>query len=158
MALGPDLRRVETAVGRLGRIASSPRGDADRCERAGVDPVPPVAQRILRYVVERGPARISQIARATRTGDAAVSRQVKQLESRGLLRRESDASDGRAALVDITATGHQVSERLRRAADEIFQERLSGWKPEELETLGALMEQLADDLSGLRRGERESNE
>ena len=142
-----DLERLESAMTRIARIANSPKGDADRCLRADVDPLPPVAQRILREVVERGPARVSEIARATRTGDAAVSRQVSLLEDLGLLRRESDARDGRAALVSMTPEGQRVSRRLRRAADEIFQERLAGWTSARLERLAELIDQLADDLS-----------
>jgi DNA-binding MarR family transcriptional regulator len=147
VALQKNLQRVEAALGRLGRIANSPKSDALRCERANVEPISAVGQRILRHVVERGPARISEIARATRTGDAAVSRQVTQLESQGLLRRESDARDGRAAVVYVSNEGRRISERLRAAADAIFQEHLSGWSSNELETLGELMEQLAEDLS-----------
>jgi len=156
VALQKNLQRVEAALGRLGRIGSSPKGDADRCERAGVTPIPPVGQRILRHVVERGPARISEIARATRTGDAAVSRQVTQLEAQGLLRRESDERDGRAALVTGTEVGRGISDSLRAAADEIFQERLAGWGNGQLETLAEGMERLADDLSDPVRDARES--
>lgn len=158
MPLRKDLHRVEAALVRLGRIANSPKGDAERCERAGVEPIPPVGQRILRDVVERGPARISQIALTTRTGDAAVSRQVTQLVSRGLLRRESDESDGRAALVHVTEHGREISDRLRRAADEIFQDLLARWSSERLETLGMLMERLADDLSGAPQTHTDSSD
>ncbi len=150
------LQRIEAAIARLSRITSSPKADAIRCARAGVDPLPPVAQRVLHEASERGVARISDLARSTQTGDAAVSRQVTWLEEQGLVRRERDPRDGRAALVRLTPAGRRVREKLRRSQDEIFQELLAGWSPRKLETLAELMEQLASDLHASRADPRQA--
>jgi DNA-binding MarR family transcriptional regulator len=156
VALQKNLQRVEAALACLGRITNSPKADAQRCERADVLAIPTVGQRVLHHVVESGPARISEIARATRTGDAAVRRQVTQLEAWGLLHRTSDARDRRAAIVSVSDDGRRISQRLQEAADEIFQERLAAWTSNELETLAELMERLAHDLSGPAAQARQS--
>jgi DNA-binding MarR family transcriptional regulator len=150
MPLDKNLNRVETAMMSLARIGHSRKGDAARCERAGVQ-LPPAAQRVLHQIGERGPARISDLAHLTQTGDAAVSRQVSLLEQRGLVSREVDPHDGRASRVSLTAEGRRVSKRLRQAQDEIFSELLDGWKRKDLETLAGLMERLIDDLRGQSR-------
>ncbi len=157
-AMDESLQRIEAAILRLGRITSSPKADAIRCARAGVAPLPPVAQRVLHEASQRGVARISDIARSTQTGDAAVSRQLKLLEEQGLVRREPDPRDGRAALVRLTPAGRRVRERLRRTQDEIFQELLAGWSPRKLELLADLMEQLASDLHEPQEEPRQSRQ
>lgn len=139
------LQRVEAALGELGRILQSPKRDALRCDRADVQ-LPPVAQRILHRAAAEGASRISDLARATQTGDAAVSRQVTLLEERGLARREPDPEDGRASLVRVTAEGRRVRRRLRQAQDEIFRERLGGWSGRDLVQLAALLERLPHAL------------
>jgi DNA-binding MarR family transcriptional regulator len=108
--------------------------------------LPEGAQLVLRRVAEGGPARISDLARTTQTGDAAVSRQVTLLEEQGLLRRVASPADGRVAMVHATAGGRRTSRRLRKAADDIFQEHLASWSRHDLAQLADLMERLARDL------------
>ena len=96
-----DLERLEAAGERLARIIRSRRSSERRAARAGLE-IPGAAQRVLRCVIERGPARISEIARVTRSGDPAVSRLVTQLEQDGLLERIPDPEDGRATRVRAT--------------------------------------------------------
>ncbi len=147
MAIGKDLERVQAAMEQLNRIGRSRRSDALRSARAGVH-LPRAAQGVLRQVVEHGPGRISDLARATGSGDAAVSRLVTQLAEQGLLRRSASREDGRVAEVHATAAGRRASKRLRKAADEIFLEHLAGWSERDLAKLGDLMERLARDLRG----------
>jgi DNA-binding MarR family transcriptional regulator len=145
MALEKDLQRVEAAMERLHGIGRSRSADSRRRARAGVN-LPQGAQLVLRCVAENGPSRISDLAQATQTGDAAVSRQVTLLEEAGLLRRAASAEDGRVAMVHATAEGRRVSRRLRKAADAIFQEHLAGWTRRDLAQLANGMERLARDL------------
>ena len=69
-----------------------------------------------------------------------------------LAARASSPVDGRVAMVRPTAAGRRAGRRLRRAADEIFQERLSEWSARDLAALAGLLERLTQDL---RRSEAE---
>jgi len=145
MPLEDDLQRVERAMEGLARVGRSRRAAALRANRAGVE-LTGAAQQVLRRVIEEGPVRISDLAQRAHMSDAAVSRQVTSLEQHGLAARASIPDDGRVAMVRPTAAGRRVGRRLRRAADEIFQERLSEWSARDLAALAALLERLALDL------------
>jgi len=144
--LQPDpLQRLESAMEGLVRVGRSRTAAALRAERAGVD-LTGAAQQVLRRVIDEGPVRISDLARRVAMGDAAVSRQVTALEDRGLAARAPSPDDGRVAMVRPTPAGRRAGRRLRRAADEIFQERLAGWSDRDLASLAALLERFARDL------------
>jgi DNA-binding MarR family transcriptional regulator len=145
MPLERDLRRVESALEQLARLGRSRRGDALREARSGVR-LPRATQLVLRRVAESGPQRVSEIARALRMGDAAVSRHVTALEAGGLLTRSGSPDDGRVAVVATTAAGQRAHRKLRDAADGIFREHLAGWGSRDLSQLAALMERLVADL------------
>jgi DNA-binding MarR family transcriptional regulator len=109
-------------------------------------PLTGAAQQVLRRVIEHAPVRMSDLARHVHMGDAAVSRLVTSLEEQGQVVRSPSDRDGRVAMVRPTATGRRTARRLRRAADEIFRERLAGWSARDLGRLASLMERLAADL------------
>ncbi len=147
MPMTQSLQRIEAAMERLTRIGQSRRSSARRAEAAGVS-LSGTAQQVLRAVLDHAPVRISDLARATHMSDAAVSRQVTQLEASGLVAREACPDDGRVARVRPTPSGRRAGRRLRTAADEIFQAHLSSWRARDLERLADLMERLGDDLVG----------
>ncbi len=144
-----DLVRLEAAGERLARIIRSRRSSERRAARAELE-LAGAAQSVLRCVIERGPARVSQIARVTRSGDPAVSRLDTQLEADGLLERIPDAKDGRAIRVRATRRGQTAARRLRRAADEIFEEYLHEWEDGDVARLADLLERLCRDLADER--------
>jgi DNA-binding MarR family transcriptional regulator len=145
MPLERDLRRVESAIEQLARLGRSRHGYALREARSRVR-LPRATQLVLRRVAEAGPQRVSDIARALRMGDAAVSRHVTALEDEGLLTRASSPDDGRVAVVATTAAGRRAHRKLRDAADEIFREHLAGWSSRDLSQLAEFMERLVSDL------------
>ena len=144
-----DLERVEVAGERLAKIFRSRRSSERRAARAGLE-LAGAAQSVLRCVIERGPARVSEIARATRSGDPAVSRLVTQLVAEGLLERIPDAEDGRAIRVRATRRGQGAARRLRGAADEIFEEHLREWNSRDVARIADLLERLCRDLADER--------
>jgi DNA-binding MarR family transcriptional regulator len=141
-----SLSRLEAAIQRLVSLTRSRRGWDHRAERAGLS-LSRAPQQVLRRVIEGGPARISDLARATGTGESAVSRLVTALEGQGLLERAPDARDARAVRVRASRAGQGAARRLRRAADEIFEERLAGWSDADAEKLAQGLERLARDLA-----------
>jgi DNA-binding MarR family transcriptional regulator len=145
VGLRNDLQRIESAMEALARVGQSHTAAAVRAERAGV-PMTGAAQQVLRRVIEFGPVRVSDLARHVHMSDASVSRLVTALEESGQVTRTASADDGRVAMVRPTAAGRRTGARLRRAADEIFQERLEDWTARDLARLAGLMERLAADL------------
>ncbi len=138
----------------LARVGQSRRAAAVRATRAGVH-LTGAAQRVLRRAIESGPIRVSELARRAGMSDAVVSRQVTVLEQQRLVVRLADPDDGRVAMVKPTAAGRQVARRLRRAADEIFQEHLQGWSAKDLGRLAGFIERLANDLRAASDRKRE---
>jgi len=134
----------------LGRVGRSRPAAARRARRAGLE-LSGNAQQVLRRVLEHGPVRISDLARFAHMSDAIVSRQVSALEADGLVTRKASREDGRVALVAASAAGKRAGERLRAAADSIFEEHLAGWSGADLSVLAELMERLADDLQKAKR-------
>lgn len=145
MPMSDSHYRIEAAMERLARIAQSRKSAEQRSARAGLS-LSGSAQQVLRAVIAHAPVRISDLARATHTGDAAISRHVTLLEVEGLVAREACAEDGRVARVRPTPAGRRAGRRLREAADEMFEEQLSAWSARDLATLAELMERLGDDL------------
>ena len=72
----------------------------------------------LSVIVFRGPITMSALAEAEQVKPPTITRLVEGLERRGLVRRLSDASDGRVQLVEATAAGRGLLNkgRARRVA------------------------------------------
>ena len=151
MSADKDLKRVEDSVEALSRLLGSHRAVARRAEVSGVD-LGRTAQHLLWFIVTEGPIRISDLARAARTTDPIVSRQVAALEAEGYVERRASPQDGRVSLIRATAEGRRAGRRLRRAADEIFRSLLEGWTNGELAELAPLLERLVGDLQSRSDG------
>lgn len=67
----------------------------------------------LSVIVFRGPLTMSALAEAEQVRPPTITRLVAGLERRGLVRRVSDARDGRVQLVEATAAGRGLLNRGR---------------------------------------------
>ncbi len=67
----------------------------------------------LSVIVFRGPVTMSALAEAEQVRPPTITRLVAGLERRGLVRRVSDARDGRVQLVEATAAGRRLLNRGR---------------------------------------------
>ena len=72
------------------------------------------ATRILARLSDRGPTRISDLASAEKSSQPTITNHVKRLESAGLVGRESDPSDARVWMIDLTTRGHERLAEMRR--------------------------------------------
>ena len=103
-------------------------------ERArAVDPELQVAGfLVLSFLAEAGPARSADVVDALGIDKGAISRHGQHLVDLGLLTRQPDPEDGRAALLSVTPEGAsrlaRVAEQRRRNLDE----RLADWDDDEL--------------------------
>ncbi|MDX6319771.1 MAG: hypothetical protein QOD35_3171 [Nocardioidaceae bacterium] len=99
-------------------------------------------------VLERcSPARVGAVAKACHLHMSVVSRQAAALEQAGLLDRHPDPTDARAHELALTPAGRQRLEQRRAVIATLVQDRLSGWRADELAGLAAQMRRLVDDLT-----------
>ncbi|MEV0567548.1 MarR family transcriptional regulator [Dactylosporangium sp. NPDC050588] len=70
-----------------------------------------VALTVLRLLAERGPGRVTDLARLARVSQPGMTQLVGRMEKAGLVRRVADPGDGRAVLVELTAAGREQRAR-----------------------------------------------
>ena len=99
--------------------------------------------RVLR-VVGHGPRRMADIAAALDVVPRTVTPMVDDLEAAGLVSRQADPGDRRSVLVEPTAEGRRLLERLARARRATAQQVFGALSTTERRQLQALLEQLCE--------------
>lgn len=101
-----------------------------------------VEWRVLGIVAAEGPARFRDIARALLMDKGQLSRLIKPLIARKLIRSEPDRRDQRTIRLRITNAGERLHERVLARALERNGRVMSALQPEEAQTLFALLDKL----------------
>src|SRR5437879_5557890 len=112
-------------------------------QSAGVE-LPQQQVQVLQHLQDGTPKSVAELARVARMDAAAVSRQVRALEERGLVARRH--GHGRVVLIDPTPEGLEVAKRLHERRAQHLEDALADWTPDDVETLGRLMLRVVDDL------------
>lgn len=120
------------------RQATLPRLHDQLAHRAGVA-LERGGYGVLTEIGERGRFRLSDVAEQLELEVSTVSRHVKQLEASGLVRREDDPDDGRAALVQLTPLGRRVLRKLQVARLAWMGELVADWSVAERKQFTALL-------------------
>jgi len=139
-----DTARLRAVIGRLARRL--------RPTVAGAG-LTPSQTSVLFSVVRRGPLRLSELAELESLNPTMLSRITAQLCEAGLLRREADPDDGRAALVSATAAGRRIRERIHRERTRALSAHVAGLDEAQREALWnalPVLEELADRIPGGR--------
>lgn len=101
---------------------------------------------LMKSLLQRGGMRLSTLATTLDVDASTVSRQVRQLEDRGLLERTPDTEDRRASQVSLTPEGqarlHAGAERRRALVADLLEE----WPPEDRDRLRTLLTRLLTQL------------
>jgi DNA-binding MarR family transcriptional regulator len=116
-----DATRLYVSLGRVTRVL--------RKSSAGA-PVGHGALSALASLVTDGPMRLGELAVAEGVSPPSMTRIVAFLESEGHLRRSPDPADGRAFVVEATATGRRLVVSGRETRIRALRERL-GRLPDE---------------------------
>lgn len=95
---------------------------------------------ILCQLADEGPQRLGALATAFGLDPSTITRQVKALEDAGLAERETDATDRRASILDLTPEGREVLDRTRMHRRGRLFEAMSDWTPQERTDFGHLLE------------------
>ncbi len=75
----------------------------------------------LSTIERTGPRRLTDLAVGEGVTQPSMSALVSQLESLGLVERQSDAQDGRVVRVAITPAGHEHLSTVRRVGASVFE-------------------------------------
>jgi DNA-binding MarR family transcriptional regulator len=117
----------------------------------------PTQYSVLALVRSRGPLGLAELTELEGLNPTMVSRVIKVLDERGLIRRMPDPHDLRAARLAATPMGEQMHDRVRTQRTQVLSERLGRLSPDTAETLLAAvpaMEALAEAVKPLPRTAR----
>ncbi|MGW7446004.1 MarR family winged helix-turn-helix transcriptional regulator [Kitasatospora sp. NPDC054795] len=105
---------------------------------------------LLRLVTETPGLRVSEAAEELCLAGNSVSTLVNQLVALGLLRRESDPADRRAALLHATPEAVERIEAWRRRRRALMEDVVAGLPADRREALAAALPALRQVAEGLR--------
>jgi MarR family transcriptional regulator for hemolysin len=139
-----DLARIGEALAGVFRAGHAARLHERVSEEAGVR-----VDRtgfVLLVKLMQGPVRISQLAERIDLDVSTTSRKVAELEAAGLVARNLDPGDRRAALVSATASAEALVGRVREARNRAFGRMLARWDDADRARLADLLERLVADI------------
>ena len=96
----------------------------------------------LAILHEHGALRPSDLANILSLDISTVSRQLKQLESNGLVTRKVHEQDARAYLIIISETGERVLDEIIKLRQQTIAEVVAKWPKSEVRTLMNLVDKL----------------
>src|SRR5579884_1178414 len=109
----------------------------------------PARASMLLNVERNGPMRLSRLAEDEAINPTMLSRMVGDLVEAGLLERESDPADRRAAWVQVTPEGGELARRIRGERTEAMNAALSRCSATDRKAIRAALpalERLAEQL------------
>ena len=140
------LARLEDSLTTIVRYASLPRVRQRLLSEAGLT-IDASAYPLLRALGMLGSARLTELAAEVGLEPSTVSRQVKSLQTAGLVTREADPSDGRASALVLTADGRRALRKVQEVRRRLIAELVSDFSTTEQRTLTALLGRLAERFS-----------
>jgi DNA-binding MarR family transcriptional regulator len=108
---------------------------------------------IMCKLADDGSQRLGALATAFGLDPSTITRQVQALEEAGLATRQTDPSDRRASLLDLTPSGREVLEQTRSVRRSRFFQAMENWPASDREEFGRLLEQFNVDMDRLREAE-----
>lgn len=105
-----------------------------------------MAYSMLGYIEQAGRVRVTDVGVHFAVGKATVSRQIRALEELGLVAREADLLDRRAALVSLTEDGRRRYLAARDVRMRRVREVMGGWSPDDVVRFADLLRRFNDVL------------
>jgi DNA-binding MarR family transcriptional regulator len=118
--------RLRAVIPRLARVLNDTSTGED---------LTPTQYSVLALVRGRGPLGLTELTELEGLNPTMLSRVVKALDERGLIRRMPNPGDMRAARIMATPEGEQVHERVRAERTRVLSETLPGLPPETVDAL-----------------------
>jgi DNA-binding MarR family transcriptional regulator len=115
------MARLRAVIPRLARVLNDTSTGED---------LTPTQYSVLALVRGRGPLGLTELTELEGLNPTMLSRVVKALDERGLIRRMPDPGDLRAARVAVTPLGEQVHDRIRQQRTKVLSECLLDLPPD----------------------------
>lgn len=109
---------------------------------------------LLQLVAAAPGIRPSQIAAAQGVHPSQVTRQVRELDSMGLVHVTADTADKRSCRVTLTAAGADELNSLTEEGLDRFASFVADWEPEEIRTLTSLLQKLEESKAAAAARQR----
>jgi DNA-binding MarR family transcriptional regulator len=122
--------RLRLAIGKLSRRLRPTASGAGRT---------PTTISVLFTIVREGPLRLSEVAEREALNPTMLSRVAGALADDGLIRRVPDPSDRRAALVEATAAGRRLREKIHRERTDALSRELDQLDDDERAAIDAAL-------------------
>jgi DNA-binding MarR family transcriptional regulator len=110
----------------------------------------PTQYSVLALIRLRGPLGLAELTELEGINPTMLSRVIKALDERGLIRRLPGLTDLRAARVEVTRDGELVHDRVRIQRTQVMSDCLSGMAAGTAETLLAVVPALEDLAEALQ--------
>lgn len=143
-----DLAAVFPRLTQLGAVLNRSSLAERAMERVGLGLDRPAMSVLVTLHMAGRPLRVGEIARRMQVVGPHVTRQVNDLERRGLARRVADPDDQRARLIELAPEGAAAADRYLRTLLGWFTEALADWSAQDRRDLGRLLGRFVDDLTG----------
>ncbi|NDZ78766.1 MarR family transcriptional regulator [Streptomyces sp. SID10853] len=140
LAVMPRLAQLSNAISR-GRLVHH------AMEAAGATVDRPAFSVLLALHFAGRPLRVKEIAEQVQVVQPHATRQVQQLERRGLVHRIGDPDDGRVSLIEPTAEGARAADRYARTLVGWFTGAVAHWPEQDRRDLGRLLTRFTDDVT-----------
>lgn len=108
--------------------------------------VKPTDLRILVILGAYQPISVNEVSRRTHIDKAWISRSLKGLLQRKLIRRTSHPSDSRASLLSLTAKGEALLREIAPVAEEYQRQLLQGQRARDVERVLDLLSARAEEM------------
>jgi DNA-binding MarR family transcriptional regulator len=128
----------------------------ERVVRAAGVPITGAGLTALRAIERYGPLAVSELARRVRVDLSTMSRQLRPLETLGLVARSTDPADGRVAWLTVSAKGRNLLARVDQSVVDDFDAALADLSPSDRADLARLLERFQTGLVANRAAETRS--
>jgi DNA-binding MarR family transcriptional regulator len=113
--------RLRAVIPRLARVLNDTSTGAD---------LTPTQYSVLALTHVRGPLGLTELTELEGLNPTMLSRVVKALDERGLIRRMQDPGDLRAARIEVTPEGARIHELVRTERTKVLSECLEALPPD----------------------------
>ena len=100
--------------------------------------------RVIRVLAEAGSLDATELAARANILAPSLTRMIRALDERGLIRRGRDEADGRRVILTITPMGQQLIEAVTPEANDIYARIDAEFGPDRMAALVALLDALSD--------------
>lgn len=145
---GPtEVEAIEHALSSLVRRANLPRLYTKLASQAGNLVPDRSAYAVLSRLGDDGDLRLSDLSERLGIDASTASRQITQLETAKLVRRQVDPTDKRASFLALTKRGQRALARLRAARRQLVTRLVEEWSDADRAALARLLGRLADEFT-----------